>query len=413
MMLGQQGTPDLVAGLLQLHVKVDPGLVGDGAVVGDDLQHMRRFEVVVIGIAEFFVNGGHLRGHLRFLYAMGDPAVPSIGFCGLCVELLKILEKLDSHFLALRHQLHVCSGIAVVRGVRTGHQLIDTVEMCHQSLSGQFDPPHRAINDDPGAAALKVFDLRAFSAMAEQHQLFKVQVQGLCKFDVVHAGGVDFGTKGGTLVQFKFEVVPQDRVGAVGLGLQPPGVGVDGVGQGQLAAQGPVGPPAWQPAANRGGPQRVEAVSQMPEHRAATGTPSGGHGAVHRVVGIPVAGFVQGDGLFIGPCARGAQAPLRWVVGQFDAIDATLADHEVAVSVSINVAIDPFGARLQAGQGYLVFVLIAPEALEGASDLLRGRHLQGARCFRHGAQLSPARGSTRGAGRRAGAGQQVHGGVDQ
>ncbi|MNL05690.1 hypothetical protein D3C87_1263020 [compost metagenome] len=64
LMLGQQRSPDLVAGLFQLYVKVDPGLVGDGVVVSDDLQLICRFQIVVVGIAEFFVNRGHIRGHL-------------------------------------------------------------------------------------------------------------------------------------------------------------------------------------------------------------------------------------------------------------------------------------------------------------------------------------------------------------
>ncbi|MNH95295.1 hypothetical protein D3C81_565000 [compost metagenome] len=64
LMLGQQRSSDLVAGLFQLYVKVDPGLVGDSGVVSDDLQLIRRFQVVVIGIAEFFVKHGHIRGHL-------------------------------------------------------------------------------------------------------------------------------------------------------------------------------------------------------------------------------------------------------------------------------------------------------------------------------------------------------------
>ncbi|MNN70893.1 hypothetical protein D3C81_1867820 [compost metagenome] len=71
----------------------------------------------MISIAEFFVNVGDIRGHLRFLHTVGDLAVPSIGFCDLRVKLVEVLEKLDSYFLALRHQLHLCGCIAVGRGV--------------------------------------------------------------------------------------------------------------------------------------------------------------------------------------------------------------------------------------------------------------------------------------------------------
>ncbi|MNS11144.1 hypothetical protein D3C72_426780 [compost metagenome] len=53
LMLGEQGASDLVARLFELHMKVNPGQIGDGFIVSDDFQHMRRFQVVVIGVAEF------------------------------------------------------------------------------------------------------------------------------------------------------------------------------------------------------------------------------------------------------------------------------------------------------------------------------------------------------------------------
>ncbi|MNV00423.1 hypothetical protein D3C71_905840 [compost metagenome] len=347
------------------------------------------------------------------MHAVGDPSVPSIGFCDLSVKPVEVLEKLDSDFLALRHQLNVCGGIAERRGLRTGNHLIDAVEVFHQALLDQSDPPYPSVDDDPGAAALSIFDQHASAAVADQHQFFKVQVLGLRQLDVVHAKNVGIGSKRLALLPVKAEVMFQHSVGTAGLGPDAPGVGIGSVGQRQLASQRPIRPPAWQPAANGGGPERVEAVSHVAEHRAATGSASCRHGAVHRIMGFPVAGFIQGDGLFVGSGAGCTQAPLRWVVGQFDAIDTTLADHEVAVGVAINVAINPFGARLQAGEGNLVFVLIAPEAFEGASDLLRGRDLQGARLFGQGAQLSPASGGARGTGSGANNGQYIHGSVDQ
>ena len=260
---------------------------------------------------------------------------------------------------------------------------------------------------------MSIFDQQASSAVADQHQFFKVQILGLRQLDVVHANSVGIGSKRWALFLINAEVMFQHGVGAVGLGPESPGVGIGGVGQGQLASQRPVGPPAWQPAANGGGPERVETVSHMTEHRAAAGTAACRYGAVHRIVGVPVAGFIQGDGLFVGSGAGCAQAPLRWVVRQFDAIDTPLADHEVAIGVAINVAINPFGARLQAGKGNLLFVLITCETLEGVSHLLRGRDLQGARLFRQGAQLSSASGGARGAGSGASNGQHIHGRVDQ
>ncbi|MNF74576.1 hypothetical protein D3C84_566140 [compost metagenome] len=303
-MLRQHGASDLHPGLFQLYVKVDPGLVVDGAVVSDDLQFMRRFEVVVIGIAELLVNEGHVLDHLGFLRAMGDSTIPSIGVCDVRMKLVKVLDKSFSYLCPLRHQLHVCGCIAVGRSVRSGNQLTDTVHMLHQTLLDQADSPHRALGDDPGAATLKVFDLHALSAMAEQHQFFKVQVLGLCKVDVVHAGDVGVGSKGLALVGFEVEVVLQGGVGAAGLGFESSQVSLGRIGQGQLPAQGPIRPPARQHSPNGRRPQRVQAVGHVPEHCTAADTAPGSDRAVYRVVGVPVAGLVEGDRLFVRSCAR-------------------------------------------------------------------------------------------------------------
>ncbi|MNZ34830.1 hypothetical protein D3C78_522130 [compost metagenome] len=185
---------------------------------------------------------------------------------------VQVLEKLDSQFLALRHQLNVCVGIAERRCLRTGNHLIDAVELFHQALLDQTDSPHHSVDDDPGAAALSIFDQHASAAVADQHQFFKVQVLGLRQLEVVHAKNVGIGSKRLALLPVKAEVMFQHSVGTASLGPESPGIGVGGVGQRQLASQCPVRPPARQPTANGGGPERVEAVSQMTEHRAATGT---------------------------------------------------------------------------------------------------------------------------------------------
>ncbi|MNT45493.1 hypothetical protein D3C72_1820800 [compost metagenome] len=71
--------------------------------------------------------------------------------------------------------------------------MFDPVETFHQSLPGQVDPAVQAVDDNPGAAALLVYDLGAIVAMTQHHLLFKGQVQSLCGFDVVQAGKIDSG----------------------------------------------------------------------------------------------------------------------------------------------------------------------------------------------------------------------------
>ncbi|MNO60792.1 hypothetical protein D3C76_514190 [compost metagenome] len=161
--------------------------------------------------------------------------------------------------------------------------------MFHQPFLGQVDPPHRTVDDDPGAAALDVFDLHAFAAMAIQHQLIEIQVLGLGKVDIVRAGDIGTGAKGWALLEFEAEIVLKQGVVAAGLGIEPRPVGLGGIGQGQLPAQGAVGPPARQPAANGGRPEWVKPVGHVPEHRATAHAAAFDHGAVHREVGVPVA----------------------------------------------------------------------------------------------------------------------------
>ncbi|MNZ37532.1 hypothetical protein D3C78_549810 [compost metagenome] len=123
-------------------------------------------------------------------------------------------------------------------------------------------------------------------------------------------------------------------------------IGVDGVIQGQLTTQGTIGPPAWQPAANGDRPEWVQSIGHVPKRRATTHAAAFDHGAVHRVMGVPVAGFIEGDRLFVGSRAGAAQAPAGWFALQFDAINSPLAEHEVAIGVTIHVAIQALGARL-------------------------------------------------------------------
>ncbi|MNN91680.1 hypothetical protein D3C81_2098240 [compost metagenome] len=106
------------------------------------------------------------------------------------MQVIKLLEKFFAYLLTLRHQLYVSGGIGERRRVGTRNELIDTVQVSDQTLLGQCDPANRTVDDDPGAATLNVFDQGAFSAMAELHQFFQVQVLVLCDIDIVRAGEV-------------------------------------------------------------------------------------------------------------------------------------------------------------------------------------------------------------------------------
>ncbi|MNM55413.1 hypothetical protein D3C81_665510 [compost metagenome] len=288
-MLRQQRAADLVAGGFQLCVEVNPGLVGHCVIAGDDFQGVCRFHIVVIGVAELFIHGRHALRNRRLLRPVSDPAVPSIGFLDRGMELIEVFEKVLANLLELGQELQIRSDIGARRRVRAGYQLIDTVELLHQPFLDQADPLHRAVCDEPGAAALKVFYLCAFAAMAVQHQLIEIQVLGLGDVDIARAGSIGTGAKGRALPQFKAKVVLQRLVAAAGQGIELSGVGVSGVGQGQLPAQGTVRPPARQPAANGGRPERVEPVGHVPKHRATSDAAAFDHGAVHRVVCVPVA----------------------------------------------------------------------------------------------------------------------------
>ncbi len=120
---------------------------------------------------------------------------------------------------------------------------------------------------------MNVFDLHAFAAMAVQHQLIEIQVLGLGKVDIVRTGDVGSGARGRALIGFEGEVVLQRGVAASGLGVQPPGVGVGGIGQGQLSTQGPIRPPARQPAAYGDRPEWVQSIGHVPKHRASPTPP--------------------------------------------------------------------------------------------------------------------------------------------
>ncbi|MNS11145.1 hypothetical protein D3C72_426790 [compost metagenome] len=336
-----------------------------------------------------------------------------MGVLDVVVKVVKLLEEVFAYFLALRHQLDVCGGIGERRHVGTRNELIDAVQVLDQTLLGQNHSANRAVDDNPGAATLNVFDHGAFSAMAVLHQFFQVQVLVLCELDIVRAGEVDLGSRRSLRIRRGIEVVVQQGVGGAGLGIESPGVGVGGIGQGQLTTQGAIGPPAWQPAANGGRPQRVQPVSHVAEHRTATGTTALDYGAVHRVMSIPVPRLVEGDGLFVGAGPRAVQAPALWIAAQFDAVDTPVADHEIAVGVSIDIAIDTVAPWLQAGQRNLVFVLVAPEALQGMPGLSLRGHVQGARAVRHAVQMAISSGGAGNTRRRRGAGQHVHCRVNQ
>ncbi|MNY06796.1 hypothetical protein D3C86_1395690 [compost metagenome] len=193
LMLGQQGAPDLFAGLFQLQMEVSPRQVVDSVVVGDGFQSVRCLQVAVIGITVRFVQELHDRDHDLFLLGPGDSAVPLVGFFDGLVLLVEFLEKSFSNRLALGHQFQMGGGIVDRCRVQTGDQLFDPVETFQQSLPGQVDPAVQAVDDNPGAAALLVYDLGAIVAMTQHHLLFKGQVQSLCGFDVVQAGKIDSG----------------------------------------------------------------------------------------------------------------------------------------------------------------------------------------------------------------------------
>ncbi|MNF47870.1 hypothetical protein D3C76_514200 [compost metagenome] len=110
-MLRQQRAADLVAGCFQLHVEVHPGQVGHRVITGDDFQGVRRFQVVVIGLAEFLIHVRHGLRNLLFLRRVSDTAVPAIGFLDRRMQLIEIFEKVFADLLALRHELQVRGGI--------------------------------------------------------------------------------------------------------------------------------------------------------------------------------------------------------------------------------------------------------------------------------------------------------------
>ena len=107
----------------------------------------------------------------------------------------------------------------------------------------------------------------------------------------------------------------------------------------------------------------IERIGQMPEHTAATQPAAFEGRPVDAEPGVPVAGFIEGDGLFVGFYARATQAPVARVLASFNLEDAALANDEVAVGVPVDIAIGTVGRRLQPGEGYRFFILVTGEAL--------------------------------------------------
>ncbi|MNG24434.1 hypothetical protein D3C84_1091570 [compost metagenome] len=78
--------------------------------------------------------------------------------------------------------------------------------------------------------------------------------------------------------------------------------------------------------------------------------------------------FIQGDGLLVGFSGIAIQTPAAGVP-EFHLEDASLADNEITVGVTVDASVEAVVARLQGGQGDRFFVLVTAEAFHDMPSL--------------------------------------------
>ncbi|MNR24793.1 hypothetical protein D3C85_1418940 [compost metagenome] len=126
--MGDHGTIHFDPGVFQLHMKIQPGLVVDGVVSGNDFEAVCCFQVTVACPAERLVYLRQIIGHFQFLVFKGDSTIPQVGLFGRGVSVFEVLKKSFTDRRALRHQVQVFVDIARGCGVGKFIEFIDPVE---------------------------------------------------------------------------------------------------------------------------------------------------------------------------------------------------------------------------------------------------------------------------------------------
>ncbi|MNE74891.1 hypothetical protein D3C80_1710050 [compost metagenome] len=128
------------------------------------------------------------------------------------------------------------------------------------------------------------------------------------QFDVADTGCFGLLNQGRTGICGNTVVLFQCRIGARDPSIDLRRQVVGGVGQCIVTTKHPIGPPPWHPFANGSMPDRVKCIGQMPEHAAATQPAAFEGRPVDAEPGIPLAGFIERDGLPVGFFTRAAQS---------------------------------------------------------------------------------------------------------
>ncbi|MNI31538.1 hypothetical protein D3C73_854250 [compost metagenome] len=86
---------------------------------------------------------------------------------------------------------------------------------------------------------------------------------------------------------------------------------------------------------------------------------------------VPAPRFIEGNRLPVGFSTVAEQAPLTRVVAQLHLENAALTHDEIAVRVSIDLAVEAMGSRLHWPQRDRVFVFVAGEAGRQVAGMAR------------------------------------------
>ncbi len=334
---------------------------------------------------------------------------PAIELGKVGIDYVQVAQNLDTDPFTLpqnvQHGRNKRQGVENL-GVDGGHVMgsklqdpcLDLLEVIARPVQGGQGQARRI-------AAHVLSDRALAVAAGKGHELRQFLILAAVQFDVLLEGSAD------------------RRACAVGAGHQFFGsvngernqvfAAVDTVGQRLLAAQGAVGPPAWQVITDRLGPDRIKHFGHMPEHAAATRQAALECAAVDAVVSVPFAVFIQGNRLLVGFAAGRAQAPVQGIAGQLNLIDAPAPHDEVAFGMPVHIAIKTVGLRLQPGQRDHSFIFITGETLCRPPSLGDRGKVQAGGAAGQMAQLTLAGGSAGVDRQDEAARQNVHGAVDQ